>query len=374
MLLDQRIWPLAVWRERYLDHRLVSRLARRLIWQVDGGKSFLPVGDGFVDENGKPVEIPSTATVRLWHPIDSTADGVMRWRQMLAAREVTQPFKQAHREVYLLTDAERRTATYSNRFAAHILRQHQFQALCDARGWTYRLMGNFDSHNIPTRVLPRHGMAVEFWVEAAPPETTAAGIFTHLSTDQVRFNRWRQPTGRGMAQREGVGDLPMPLEEVPPIVFSELMRDVDLFVGVASVGNDPAWQDGGTEGRYRAYWANYSFGELSETAKTRREVLAGLLPRLTKLAGKWTLEDRFLKIEGSLRTYKIHLGSGNILMEPNDQYLCIVPDRSTKEAGTTGVFLPFEGDGTLSVILSKALLLVDDKKIKDPTITRQLMR
>jgi hypothetical protein len=38
------------------------------------------------------------------------------------------------------------------------------------------------------------------------------------------------------------------------------------------------------------------------------------------------------------------------------------------------VQLPFEGDGTLSIILSKAFLLADDAKITDPTITSQLAR
>ena len=45
-------------------------------------------------------------------------------------------FQQAHREVYLLTGAEQTTGVYSNRFAAHIIRQHQFNALCVARGGT----------------------------------------------------------------------------------------------------------------------------------------------------------------------------------------------------------------------------------------------
>jgi hypothetical protein len=40
---------------------------------------------------------------------------------------------------YLVTDAERRTERYSNLFAAHILRQHQFNALCGARGWKNKL-------------------------------------------------------------------------------------------------------------------------------------------------------------------------------------------------------------------------------------------
>jgi hypothetical protein len=36
------------------------------------------------------------------------------------------------------------------------------------------------------------------------------------------------------------------------------------------------------------------------------------------------------------------------------------------------VFLSFEGDHVLSVILSKALLLANDVEIDDPTITSQI--
>jgi hypothetical protein len=147
------------------------------------------------------------------------------------------------------------------------------------------------------------------------------------------------------------------------------MRDVDLFVGVCSVGNDPAWVDNG-RAENRDYWYSYSFGDLTETAKTRREVLSKLIPRL-KIASRCELEDKFLYVRGDIRTYKIHLGSGNILMSPNDQYLCIVPSRG-EEAAKDKVFLPFEGDRTLAIILSKAFLLADDTKIKDATITRQI--
>ena len=74
-----------------------------------------------------------------------------------------------------------------------------------------------------------------------------------------------------------------------------------------------------------------------------------------------------------VHAYRIYLGSGTIFMEPNDQYLCIVPDRTTAAARSTqGLALPFEGDSTLSVIISKAFLLADDTRITDPTITRQI--
>jgi hypothetical protein len=332
--------------------------------------------------------LPDDAIVELWHPMSRSSDEVLAWREFIQKHEIRQPFKQAYREVYPLTEAERRTHTYSNRFASHIIRQHQFNALCLARGWKnkLRLMVD-DSYPPASKFLPQWNLRAEYWIEGIGDDygqdTNESGTYLRLSTDQVRFYRidasenHAHAGGGGyssMAAGAGTGNVnePLPLDQIPPLVFSEIMRDVDLFVGVASVGNDPNWQDGGPGGRYRDYWQSYSFGDLSETAKTRRVVLERLLPRLTKLKDKWSLADKFLVIKGSIRTYKIHLGSGNILMEPNDQYLCIVPDRSSRAADAQNVFLPFEGDATLSIILSKAFLLADDAKITDPTITRQL--
>jgi len=315
-------------------------------------------------------------------------DEVLAWRDWLAELEIRQPFKQAHREVYLLTDAERTTRTYSNRFAAHVLKQHQFNALCAARGWknSLRLMVD-DEYPPATRVLPAWGLRAEFWIEGLGhdygADTTEAGTYLYLVTDQVRFYNidaranYAHAGGGGYAtlsRGPGAPTVPIVLEELPPLVFSEVMRDADMFVGVASVGNDPNWSDGGPEGRYRDYWASYSFGALSQTAKTRQQVLQRLIPRL-KISDRCRLEGRFLLVQGDVRTYKIHLGSGNILMEPNDQYLCIVPTQGSAAGGLGNkLFLPFEGDRTLAIILSKALLLAEDVKIQDPTILHQISR
>ncbi|WP_432571497.1 DUF4132 domain-containing protein [Kineococcus sp. SYSU DK005] len=381
--LARRTWPFTAWRERYLDHPLVGTIARRLIWVVDG----TPLGwaDGALRGLDEAAAEPGAdAEVRLWHPAGRDVGEVLAWREWLTRHEVVQPFKQAHREVYLLTDAERATATYSNRFAAHVVRQHQFNALAAARGWTHRLRLMVDGSFPPAiRDLPRWGLRAEFWVEGAGEEygqdTTEAGAYLRLTTDQVRFYPRSAPEntshgyGGGYESWSGTERQPaaaLELQEVPTLVLSEVLRDVDLFVGVASVGNDPTWQDGGPQGRFRAYWQSYSFGELSATAATRRDLLARLVPRLA-IAERCSLRDRFLVVRGDLRTYKIHLGSGNVLMEPNDQYLCIVA-KQTPDAGSDAVFLPFEGDRTLEVILSKALLLADDSAITDVTITSQI--
>jgi len=385
MFLLEKSWPIDVWKERYLDHPLVGTIARRLIWNIDGMAAAVVEGQP-VDQHGVSVSHSKTADVTLWHPVGRSIDEVTSWRHRLEELRVTQPFKQAHREVYLLTEAERNTNTYSNRYAAHVIRQHQFNALCAARGWKNRLRLMVDDGYPPaTKDLPHWGLRAEFWVEGIGDDydvdANDSGVFLRLATDQVRFYRtgaaanWAHASG-GPFQTDAGGpgqdnvNEPLPLDQIPPLVFSEVMRDVDLFVGVASVGNDPTWQDGGPEGRCRDYWQNYSFGELSGTAATRKQVLERLVPRL-KIADRCSFSDRFLVVRGDKRTYKIHLGSGNILMEPNDQYLCIVTDsRSLTKQGD--LFLPFEGDGTLSIIISKALLLADDTKITDRTILHQI--
>ncbi len=372
LMLFERAWPLATWRERYLDHPLVSQFARRLIWafETDDSTSLGCWLDGeLVGPDDEPLGplVPETQ-VRLWHPIESDAAGVLGWRDWLDRQQRTQPFKQAHREIYVLTDAERETATYSNRFAAHVLRQHQLNALCQERGWSYQLQGAWDSFNVPALELSEVGLRAEYWVEGIDAEDDSglshAYIYLYVSTDQVRF-------------ADAQSGASVSLDEVPPRVFSEVMRDVDLFVGVASVGADPHWLDGGPgrlEG-YQGYWWDVSFGDLTARAEVRRDTLARLLPRMAKLTDRWTLDGRFLRVRGDLRSYKIHLGSGNILMEPNDEYLCIVPGRSASNTPRSdGLFLPFEGDQTLAVILSKALMLAEDTKINDPTIVRQIGR
>lgn len=359
MLLSQRELSLADFRARFVQHPLLGYLSRRLLWRAADSQRICGLLDEqLVDADDRPLSVTDTAKLTLWHPLHSSVTEVQAWRAWLERHQVTQPFKQAHREVYLLTDAERATNTYSNRFAGHVLKQHQFSALCRERGWRYTLQGAFDSHNTPHVDLPAHGFRVEYWVDGAhgAPETSEAGIFLYVVTDQVRFMRAGETE-------------PVELAHVPPLLLSEMLRDVDLFVGVSSVGNDPNWRDQGHLAQYGGYWQSYAFGELSETARTRREALARLVPRL-KIARVCSLEDRFLVVRGQLRTYRIHLGSANIQMEPNNQYLCIVPQRGLVVPGN--VMLPFEGDGTLSLILSKALMLADDHKITDPTIRTQI--
>ncbi|MCD7443359.1 DUF4132 domain-containing protein [Streptomyces lincolnensis] len=344
------VHPYGWWRTGLAGHPLARTLVRRLIWEVEVApgtwRAVLP-------ETDELPEAPEDASVRLWHPIRSRPDAVRAWRDLLVEGRIRQPFKQAFREIYLLTPAEEETRVHSNRFAAHLVHYRRMFALFRARGWASDLLGPWDAgeQDAAERTLGAGRWRVRFFHALADRDGEGA----LATTDQVRFARlvdgdWREA----------------PLTEVPPLVFSEAMRDVDLFVGVTSIAADPHWTDGGPT---RAYWERAGFAELPESAQARRDVLERILPRL-KIADRCALDGRFLVVRGTLRTYRIHLGSANILMEPDGSYLCIVAARGKGEGK---VFLPFE-DERLSLILSKAFLLADDTGITDRSILSQITR
>jgi uncharacterized protein DUF4132 len=360
LYLTDHHWSFDGWRRTYLQHPLLAHVARRLIWSVrteDDIRLAMPQGDRLLDADGRTFAVSADAEVRLWHPIHSAVEVVQAWRRRVSKLAITQPVKQAWREIYVLTDAERHTETYSNRFAAHILRQSQFRALGKARGWKVPAQGQWDSQGLlPRRLIPVSDLTAEFVVSAAV-NVDAVEQFSlpPIATDRLRF-------------LNSFGDF-IPLDEVPPLILSEIFRDVDLFTSVASIGTDPAWLGGGDNPPFAGYWARAASGELSGSAATRREVLAELLPMLS-IADKCSLDDRHLVVRGKMQTYRIHLGSGNIMMAANSQYLCIVPAAAAADNGR--VRLPFEGDGLLSIIVSKAFMLTDDDKIADQTIVRQI--
>lgn len=349
--LAERNWNFEEWNPFFHEHGLMSAISRPLIWQftLDDKKiALMYIDDVWKDENDDVVDISGqNPSLCLWHPIHASADSVMRWRQILQKYKITQPVKQAYREVYILTEAEANTRSYSNRFAAHILKNYQFGALCKLRNW--KGFNQFHGGGTPELTIKNHKIKVQYYVDFAHYDNSGQ----YLTTDQVRFYKNNEQ---------------MDLVDVPKILFSEALRDVDMFVGVCSIGNDAAWRDGGHQFG-QDYWQSYSFGDLSEVAKTRKEILTGILSKL-KVAKVSHIDGNFLVVKGKIRTYKIHLGSTNILMEPNNQYLCIVQDRSSS-AGAK-LFIPFEGDEGLSIIISKALLLAEDDKISDSSIVSQI--
>ena len=138
------------------------------------------------------------------------------------------------------------------------------------------------------------------------------------------------------------------IKDIPAIVYSEVMRDVDLAVSVAHAGGvDP------------------------ETSHSTVEMRKAIVEYNLPLFGidNVVLEGSHALIKGSRGNYSIHLGSGVIHRQGGHQ-IQVLPVHSQSRGK---LFLPFlDEDPKTAEIMSKIVLFAGDTKIKDPYILDQL--
>ena len=364
--------PLAHWRQYFVEHPLLGFLGRKLIWafrnEQGWERSGISSGQGVTDSSGNPVDLGEAQTVRLWHPLASDSAEIQRWRERIFAEKIRQPFRQAFREFYVVTDDERETNRYSNRFAKVLMRQHQFAGLCRARCWDYRLMSaNFDGANVPTKKFDAWNMRVEFYVdipsdrdgsllESALGEQSGAGINLFIGSDQVRFYREGREVG---------------IDEVPAILYSEAMRDVDLFTSVSAVGGDETWADHGDRG-IGIFSEEFNTQELSGLIGLRRETLSLVLPH-TPIHERCKIHETWLEVRGQLGTYRIEFAWGGVMLVTESGVRRLTISRKILDAVSLDfAAIPIDLDYRTETILRKACVLADDWKIESPDLIQQL--
>lgn len=249
-----------------------------------------------------------------------------KWQKDCFARERIQPFKQVFRELYPLTATEKTEGLQTRRYAGHQVQPRQALALLGQRGWVHH------PEEGVRKVFHEAGLVA--WLHFQEGFSTPAEI-EGLTLEGVFF------TKRGETK-------PVRLEQIPPRLFSESMRDLDLVVSVAHRGGvDP---------------------EASASTVEMRATLVEETARLLKLKNV-RIKDRYALVTGGLGEYSVHLGSAVTRKMPGET-LFIVPVHSQHRGR---LFLPFaDDDPRTAEVMSKVLLLARDTEIKDPNILDQI--
>jgi Family of unknown function (DUF5724)/Domain of unknown function (DUF4132) len=317
-----------------MQHPVLEPMLRQLVFIGPDGMGY-PVHRGQVLQvhDGRQIALSEHDTVRIAHPYDLYRSGEWSaWQYDCFVAERIQPFKQIFRELYLLTEAEERDGNASRRYAGQQVQPKQAIALLGTRGW----IGNtYDYCNDVSRTFHEQGIAASLsFLFGGGTAVDVEG----LTVDQVRFtqvnhNRWQA----------------MAIHEVPSIIFSETMRDIDLMVSVAHRGGvDP---------------------ETSQSTVEMRATLVRETCTLLKL-NNVRIERSHLLIKGHLGEYSVHLGSGTVHLIPGGS-LCIIPVHAQHRGR---IFLPFaDDDPKTAEIISKAVTLADDTHITDPLILQQIV-
>jgi hypothetical protein len=307
-------------------HPVLRPLLERLVLLGEGIRGYsTAAGQALTDHAGKVEPIKPEERLRIAHPHDLLSAGDWdRWQHDCFARERVQPFKQVFRELYVVTAQERKDGAVSHRYAGQQVNPNQAMALWGGRGWATRdgVSRTFHDVGLTAEVTFRHHGWTPLQVEG-------------LTLEGVQFLR------KGEWQ-------PLPLKEVPPRVFSEVMRDVDLVVSVAHLGGvDP------------------------EASASTVEMRAALLRETCSLlkVDNYRIKGSHVVIDGKLNRYTVHLGSAVVHRQPGGS-LCIVPVHAQHRGR---LFLPFaDDDPRTAEVLSKVLLLARDDEIQDPSILEQL--
>ncbi len=310
-----------------MGHALVRPLLDRLVLKTASGMGYpAKGGTALRDWDGKTVAVTADDEWTIAHPLDFvTAGDWHEWQAECFRAERVQPFKQVFREVYVLTAAEKEDGDRSRRYSGQQVNETQAKALFATRGWSTRddISKLYRDANLVVHVSFDHGYSTP--ADAAAPAVGEA-VF-HRRGDWLRLR----------------------LADVPRVIFSEVMRDLDLVVSVAHVGGvDP------------------------EATQSTVEMRADLLRETCKLLKLENVkfESRHALIQGEYGRYSVHLGSGVVHKQPGGA-LCVVAVQAQHRGR---LFLPFaDDDPRTAEVVSKVLLLARDREIQDPTILEQIV-
>lgn len=305
---------------RLLAHPVLASLLQKLVW-MHGTQLGMLTADGLQLVSGE-ISPFSAEPLLVAHPYHLLQSGEWRqWQAYLFAAQIKQPFKQVFRELYIL-NADEQQQTETLRYAGHQVQPKQAIALFKTRSW------QISYEYGPRKIYYKQNIVASFYTEAdwyTPAEVEAPTI------EGVYF--YNRLTGKELL-----------LEDVPALIFSEVMRDLDLVVSVAHVGGvDP---------------------EATHSTIEMRAVIVEELAKLLKLTNVQVANQHAI-IDGKLASYSLHLGSGIVHQRGGS----MIPIVAVPSQHRGRIFLPMvDDDPRTAEIMSKLLLLSEDSKIKDPAI------
>jgi hypothetical protein len=353
----------------YVRHPVMGPLACRTVWAFapfegeavcgipePGGTTMLTPG------GTRPIPAPSLVT--LLHPVTASGPILEQFRRLVLDAGMRQPVRQLWRETYRPSPADGDRELYSGRFDGHILRSRQLFGLTRRRGWHSGFLSDaYDGGGTTTarRDYPAAGLRVSWWLETLEPGRPGP----HIELCQ---------TGRLIFTASGDAAMtPIPLADVPPELFSEAMRDLDLFVSVTTVASDPTWPEGWQAPAFAGYWDRATRGGLDQLRASRRQALAPMYAAPGP-GDRFRLTERDLIVHGTLAIYHIDLATASVRMEPAGKWLSF-DTRQAAPASTTDLFpwLPVTDDHEiLSRITLRATTLANDEQLASRQLLRQI--
>jgi hypothetical protein len=309
------------------ENPVVSTIVSKLIFKSEDALGLFD-GRNLYDLDGLILEDRTDAKLTVAHPLHLFQNGTWyAFQKYLFDNKIAQPFRQVFRELYVKTKEELGCFT-SPQYAGNQIQPKKAAACLKERRWVADIEAGLQKVYYQDNIVATI-YALADWFTPADIEAP--------TLEHVAF--YDRKTGQALK-----------IDDIPDVIFSEVMRDVDMAVSVAHAGGvDPETSH--------------------STVEMRAAILSFTLPLLRLKNVQVNGSHAF--IDGKLANYSVHLGSGTV-HQIGGTMLNVLPVHSQHRGR---FFLPFvDDDPKTAEIISKVILFAEDQKLKDPSILEQITR
>ena len=263
-------WTVPLWRSRFLDRPLLGILAQRILWTArnpttNTSRTFRVAEDfTFADENDDELQFEDTEIITISHPMNWTGEEQATWKRIAIDYDLSPLFPQWDRETHLPTDEEKR-GNEITRFYGRTVDHRQLRSRLARSGWQMGhikesgatsifhlrsflpsekdLLNNVEStvRGITVGKDPMDNLIINALcfhdpISIAPNYTEAIDVsLAHLifarGSDYKDLYTWQ-------LNELVSGNDRLSIAEVPPRMFSEVMRDIEMLTRGATLSED----------------------------------------------------------------------------------------------------------------------------------------
>lgn len=247
-------------------HPVVYPMLKNLIFVNDNAVGFLS-NNGLVDDAGVEYPLYASKEIKIAHPFDLNSKGCWRnYQKYLFENKITQPFRQVFRELYIKT-TEELDMYHSLRYSGNQIQTSKTVSTLKSRRWVADMYDGLQKIDYKANIVSQiYALADWFSPSDIEAPTLEWVCFINRTTGEE-----------------------IKIADVPNIIFSEVMRDIDLAVSVAHAGGiDPQTSH--------------------STMEMRAEILSFVLPMFR--IDNVKVDGHNAIVDGKLAEYSLLLGSG----------------------------------------------------------------
>lgn len=245
----------------------IDMVARALVWRMGDGQAFMLDGEGAIDAQGRPLALPESGEIGLWHPLHGSVQERASWQALVTQRRVRQPLRQVYREIY------EAPGDGGVPFAGYQLSLRTLLGLARREGW---------------RLDHDEGLSRQF------------GAWRVL----LRIEGRVYPGAQGACTSNGLEAAQM--RQMAPVAYSEACRAVDLLVSASALALIEDEPDAQRQQRL-AHLASLEAGPM---VGMRRAVLGQVFAQQIE-DGRMEMAPRHLMVG----RHAIHLATGRVTLD-----------------------------------------------------------